>query len=299
MQSVDQEGKTLDEALEKAISSLKCTKDDIEYEILDEGSKGVLGIGARPLLVRVRLKEDVLKPKENLELRQDSSENTNINNENKNKETNVESSSSLIINNEETEKIKNLLNSFCNSLSLDLKNVVFFNENDNIKINIETDDANLLIGKHGKTLESLQYLINQIMHQEKSKFLLDISNYRVKQNEKLVSLIRSIAEKVKTTKRKITLNPMSSSDRKVVHEVIKEYPGLITKSIGVEPNRKVVIQYASSNKNTIKTSNFRNKNFNKDKTFSKNNLKQRARNRNNFSFRRNNSSSNNKTEEKA
>jgi len=299
MQSVDQEGKTLDEALEKAISSLKCTKDEIEYEILDEGSKGVLGIGARPLLVRVRLKEDVLKPKENIELRQDSSENTNINNENKNKENNVESSSSLIINNEETEKIKNLLNSFCNSLSLDLKSVAFFNENDNIKINIETDDANLLIGKHGKTLESLQYLINQIMHQEKSKFLLDISNYRVKQNEKLVSLIRSIAEKVKTTKRKITLNPMSSSDRKVVHEVIKEYPGLITKSIGVEPNRKVVIQYASSNKNTIKTSNFKNKNFNKDKNFSKNNLKQRARNRNNFSFRRNNSSSNNKTEEKA
>ncbi len=57
MQSIDQEGKTVEEALEKALVSLERTADEVNYEVLDEGSKGVLGVGARPILLRVRVKD--------------------------------------------------------------------------------------------------------------------------------------------------------------------------------------------------------------------------------------------------
>ncbi|GIW21572.1 MAG: RNA-binding protein Jag [Candidatus Sericytochromatia bacterium] len=241
MQSIDQEGKTLEEALEKAINTLKCKKEDVEYEVLDEGSKGILGIGSRPVIVRVRLKQDVSVKEEEKELKvtQEIENQKSLSKLNDNKkEENLSTTD-----NDEFEKVKNIISKFCNDLSLDLKNIYFTTENVTIKVNLETDDASLLIGKHGKTLEALQYLINQIMHEEKAKFILDVSDYKIKQNEKLTNLIKSIAEKVSTTKRKVTLNPMNSSDRKLVHEIIKEYKDLTTKSIGKEPNRKVIIQH--------------------------------------------------------
>lgn len=297
MQSVDQEGKTLDEALEKAISSLKCKKEDIEYEILDEGSKGIFGVGARPYLVRVRLKQEVLQ-----EEKQENNQAKNILKEENNhkkefteknneeiKEVNYNRENNTKLSDEDIKKVKDILNSFCTNLSLDLKEINFSNENHNVKVDIETDDANLLIGKHGKTLESLQYLLNQIMHQEKPRFFLDISNYKVKQNEKLITLIKNIAERVNNTKRKVTLNPMSSSDRKIVHEVIKEYPELTTKSMGIEPNRKVVIQHNESD-------NIRRPNNFKRKPFDKNNRNFKSPNK---PFKKRNFENNSETQEQA
>ena len=137
MQSIDQEGKNVDEALQKALVFLEKTLEDVDYEVLDEGSKGVLGVGARPTLVRVRVKEI-----------------------------------------EEVVTAKNLLSTFLTDLGISYNSLeVSVNKNNVIKIDIDTEeDAGILIGKHGQTLLSLQYLLNQIMHDAKFKFMIDISN---------------------------------------------------------------------------------------------------------------------------
>jgi spoIIIJ-associated protein len=201
MQSIDQEGKTVEEALEKALLSLNKTESDVEYEVLDEGSKGVLGVGARPLLIRVRVKET-----------------------------------------EDVLKAKALLVTFFEQLEVPVNAFdVYEDKNDTIKIEIDLEDPAILIGKHGQTLDSIQYLVNQIMHETKYKYSVDISKYKDKQNQKLIDTVKKIAERVVQTKRKIILKPMSAFDRRLVHEAVKDFPELVTKSIGVDPRRRVVI----------------------------------------------------------
>jgi spoIIIJ-associated protein len=206
MQSIDQEGKTVDEALEKALSILNRTRDEVDYEVLDEGSKGVLGVGARPILVRVRAKEIP-----------------------------------------EMEKVRNMVNNFLTELGISVNNLeVNLDKNDIIKIELDSDDAGILIGKHGQTLEALQYIVNQAMHETRFKFMVDISSYREKQNSKLIETVKKIAGSVLQSKRRITLKPMTAFERRMVHETIKEFPDLSTKSIGMEPRRRVVISLLNS-----------------------------------------------------
>ncbi|MFN8673968.1 MAG: RNA-binding cell elongation regulator Jag/EloR [Candidatus Sericytochromatia bacterium] len=203
MQSVDQEGKTVEEALEKALATLGRAQDEVTHEILDEGSSGVLGVGARPVLIRVRVKDIP-----------------------------------------EVNNAKAVLEKFLTQLEVNFSSLDVVLGVDNIvKTNFEVpeEDMAVLIGKKGKTLDSMQYIINQIMHESKFKFNLDISDYRKKLHDKLRETIRKIAQTVEYTGRRVTLKPMSAYDRRIVHETVKEYPELITKSIGLEPRRRVVI----------------------------------------------------------
>ncbi len=206
MQSIDQEGKTVEEALEKALVALHRTQDDVEYEVLDEGSKGVLGVGARPILIRVRAKEIA-----------------------------------------ELGELKNLANKFLVELEVDFSNLeVTLHKSDVLKISMDTEDAGILIGKYGQTLESLQYIFNQIMHEKKYKIMVDVSNYREKQNSKLIETVKKIASSVMQTSRRITLKPMTAFERRMVHEAVKDFPELATKSIGIDPERRVVISLVNA-----------------------------------------------------
>jgi len=200
MQSIDQEGKSVEEALERALTVLNKKVEDVDYEVLDEGSKGILGVGARPILVRVRVKE---LP--------------------------------------EMKKIKEFINNLFSELDIVHQPPETDVRNNVITVNIDTDEAGILIGKYGQVLESLQYLVNQIMHESKYKYMVDISNYRDKQNNKLVETARKFAGIVRDEQRRITLKPMSAFERRIIHETIKEFPELTTKSIGVDPERRVVI----------------------------------------------------------
>ncbi|MEK7431663.1 MAG: RNA-binding cell elongation regulator Jag/EloR, partial [Cyanobacteriota bacterium] len=203
MQSIDQEGKTVEEALEKALVSLERTADEVNYEVLDEGSKGVLGVGARPILLRVRVKDIP-----------------------------------------EVSNAKNVLSKFLTELEVNFSSLEVTLGVDNIiktSFDVPEEDIGIFIGKRGQTLDSLQYIVNQIMHESKFKFNIDISKYREKQHEKLRETIRKIAGSVEHTGRRVTLKPMSAFDRRIVHETVKEFTELVTKSIGLEPRRRVVI----------------------------------------------------------
>ncbi|RYX88525.1 KH domain-containing protein, partial [bacterium] len=201
MQSIDQEGKTVEEALEKALAALDKTQDDVDYEILDEGSKGVLGVGARPILIRVRAKDTL-----------------------------------------EITNLKTLMSTFLTELDVNFSDLdAQLNKNDIVKINMNTEDAAILIGKHGQTLDAIQYIFNQVLHDTKYKLMVDISGYKEKHNLKLVETVKKIASTVIHSGRRITLKPMTAFERRIVHEAVKEFPELSTKSIGVEPDRRVVI----------------------------------------------------------
>ncbi|MDR1689295.1 MAG: protein jag [Clostridiales bacterium] len=111
-------------------------------------------------------------------------------------------------------------------------------------INISGDGASRLIGKHGQTLESLQYLISLVVNKGNAPFLnilLDCENYRAKRKETLENLARNLAKKAKQTRRNVVLEPMSSNERRIIHAALQGDRSVSTYSEGDEPYRNVVI----------------------------------------------------------
>jgi spoIIIJ-associated protein len=121
-------------------------------------------------------------------------------------------------------------------------------EEDRVVFNIRTQDAKLLIGKQGSTLEALQYLVKVMVYRqlpegEKFSFALDIDDYRDKRVIYLKDLARKAAQHVKQGKKAVSLVPMPPHERRVVHHYLSLYPEISSESTGKEPNRKVIIRY--------------------------------------------------------
>ena len=121
-------------------------------------------------------------------------------------------------------------------------------DNDDKLINITGEAASILIGHHGETMDSLQYLANLAANkkvkgekQEYVKITLDIEGYRAKREETLRSLARQMADKVLRYKKSVMLEPMTPYERRIIHSEVQNIEGVATNSIGSDNNRKVVM----------------------------------------------------------
>ena len=121
-------------------------------------------------------------------------------------------------------------------------------DNADKQINIEGKEVGALIGHHGKTMDSLQYLVNLAANQKVEgekrdfvKLVVDIEGYRAKREETLRALARRMADKVVKYKKSVMLEPMNPYERRIIHSEVQKIAGVSTNSIGSENNRKVVI----------------------------------------------------------
>ena len=121
-------------------------------------------------------------------------------------------------------------------------------DNDDKLITIEGDGAGALIGHHGDTLDSLQYLANLAANKKQPgekreyvKITIDIEGYRAKREETLRSLARRMAAKALKNQRNVSLEPMSAYERRIIHSEVQNISGVSTNSIGSENSRKVVL----------------------------------------------------------
>jgi spoIIIJ-associated protein len=107
-------------------------------------------------------------------------------------------------------------------------------------------ELGLLIGKHGQTIDAIQYLANAVVWrgrgEDRKAVVVDAAGYRGRREATLAALARRSAEQAKATGRPVELDPMTAVERKVVHVHLKEFPGVATRSEGTEPNRFVVIE---------------------------------------------------------
>ena len=116
---------------------------------------------------------------------------------------------------------------------------------DNITIKIFSDHNAVLIGKNGSTIEALQTIIRQIVHNETQEFIgviLDVENYKDKRIKNLEYLAKKVAREVKETKVETKLDSMNSCERRIIHSTLSENKYVYTESVGEEPNRCVVIK---------------------------------------------------------
>lgn len=118
-------------------------------------------------------------------------------------------------------------------------------EDINYKFNLIGDDLGVLIGKHGQTLDSLQYLTNMAANKNvtgaRVRIVLDVENYRMRREETLCQLAERLANKARKYRTKVVLEPMNRHERKIIHMALQDYADIITYSDGVEPHRKIVV----------------------------------------------------------
>ncbi len=134
------------------------------------------------------------------------------------------------------------------NMQLDLTVTLSEGDNDDKVINIDGENAGVLIGHHGDTLDSLQYLANLAANKKEEgvkreyvKITVDVEGYRAKREATLRNLARRMADKVLKYKKSVMLEPMNPYERRIIHSEIQHIEGVSTNSIGSENNRKIVI----------------------------------------------------------
>lgn len=274
MSYVIKRAKTVDEAVREALKELNLEKDQVKVEVIEEPSKGFLGlIGSKEATVKVSKKEDtseILRQILDDSYTEKSQEIPVRETELENKENYIDNTSESVEffeekieieeeiieensnkNSEEIDqRIDEIIHEFLGKIldELDIEYDLLIEKVENqINIEIKGDEKKLgiVIGKRGVTLDSIQYILSLLINKVSDSYirvLLDSSNYRQRRRETLKELAEKMAAKVLSTNRSIKLEPMSALDRKIIHEALQDYKGVITHSEGRDPYRKVVIQ---------------------------------------------------------
>ena len=264
-------GKDLLEAKENARAGLGAGElDDVQFEILDGGTKGILGLFARPAKVKAFIElPDPVERRQKKDRGEKKQKNENGGNKRKNKperkkpETiEVESESKprsevipeaqLKMERREVAEGEDMSYDFIKTLIADIglnaDAELYACEDGTRRITIVGEDASTLIGHHGDTLDAVQYLANLASarknaagERDKSRVTIDIEGYRAKREETLRALARRMAAKALRNKRSVMLEPMNAYERRIIHSEIQGIEGVSTNSIGSDNNRKIVI----------------------------------------------------------
>jgi len=209
MEPYEFEGKTTEEAIQNASSELNLPMEELRIDIIEPGSAGIFGlVGGKKAKIKVTLQSAPEIGEEN----------------------------GLVLAKEALEKILTLI---------PVEATVNAEQNDhNIALNIEGDKTGLLIGRRGKTLDALQFIVNKIVNKAMEKRLrvvVDSENYRQRRRESLTQLALRMGDKAKRISKTVTTNPMNPGDRRIVHMALKEDQDLETRSRGEGILKKIMI----------------------------------------------------------
>lgn len=278
--SVEKWGDSIESAVKLALEELQLTEDQVEVEVLEEPSKGFLGIiGTKLAKVKVSRKvvEEEPAPKEKKEkkvsgpirkeevteeeiksLREGRSERTekperkDRKRDNKQKKTEEKIETEPVMPAIDMDSLTDLeehegltfLQNVIKEMGLEI-NVVGKTDGKDIFFFMDGKDSGTIIGKRGATLDAIQYLTSLVVNKEGSDYIrvvVDAENYRAKREKSLEKLAVRLADKVVRSKRSYKLEPMNPYERKVIHATLQKDPRIITRSEGQDPARRVIIE---------------------------------------------------------
>lgn len=241
------EGPTIDEAISKGLQALGVKKEAVDIEVLTDAKKGFLGMGkkdARVSIEPIKVEEPVNTPEPVEEPTIEASAEP-VAEAQKEAETMPE-----LVDLDEGEAIKELalyLTNITNEMGVPAMVKIQHEAGGLIVMNLETSKQGMLIGKHGKILNALQYLSQVFLHRvakEKLSVVVNVGNYRQKREEVLTRLAKRTAEKVKETGRPVFLEPMPAFERKMIHSALSKDDYIKTHSEGEDPYRYLVVEPA-------------------------------------------------------
>jgi len=148
-----------------------------------------------------------------------------------------------------TEPISTVIERVLNKMTIDFDKIDVLNDGINTIYQVHTEDAGILIGNRGETLEALSYIIKRIVNkdheEDRAIFVVDVNNYQTKKLEEFTDSLKVSADRVRLFKQPIELSPMSSYQRMIVHSTFTNDSEILTESEGEGKFRRVVLKYAS------------------------------------------------------
>jgi spoIIIJ-associated protein len=215
---VEATGETVGEAKWAALRELELRhpgidKSAVHFEVVAEGERGLLGVGYAPARVLARVPAEAL-------------------------DAAAADESPLAT------EVRMLVGRVVAALGVDGQ-IIVVEDDASVVVTCSGDDVALLIGRHGQTIDAVQYLLNAISHRaygdERKEVVVDAAGYRERRRATLEALAERTAEQVRASGTRVELEPMTAVERKVVHVKLKELGGVETASEGTEPNRYVVV----------------------------------------------------------
>ena len=246
--------KTVEEAITEACIQLGLASTDVEVEVIEKGSAGFLGIGAKQAVIKAWKKQE--KKENKKEVKKEAKKVVEKPKQEEVKEEAipvVEESNEEVAETEEKlaevepqtkEACEKFLTDVLKTMGMEVTLTSEIDEDGSLSINMEGDNMGILIGKRGQTLDSLQYLTNRVANKMQDGYVrvkLDTENYRQRRKETLENLAKNIAHKVKRTKRSVSLEPMNPYERRIIHSALQADKYVSTHSEGEEPYRRVVV----------------------------------------------------------
>jgi spoIIIJ-associated protein len=238
---------SVDEAIAKGLADLGLTREAVEIEILDEGSRGLFGLGTRQARIRLTVKDATEDAEQGIEEAAPKSATP---------EAGPASAKPAPSRYEEVQQEVTLdvsratVAELIERMGIDCEVTAEFGEVDDltgitpVMVDVQGDDLSVLIGKRSETLNALQYITRQIVSKELGRnvtLIIDVEGYRLRREKQLRQLARRMADQAIKTGRKQVLEPMSPNERRIIHMELRENPDVTTQSFGDEPHRKVTI----------------------------------------------------------
>lgn len=273
--SIRVSAKTVDDAITEALIQLGVTSDRLEYEVIEKGSAGFLGIGMKQAVIEARRKPEPKEEKVEEPVVEEPVVEEPVKAEPKKVETvqpqkaaaekkadepqkaafekavekevkeEVKKETKLVeVQPQTIEAVEDFLKNTMKAMDMEVELKTEIDQDGALCVDMSGEHMGILIGKRGQTLDSLQYLANRVANKHQEGYVrvkLDTENYRARREETLRHLAKNIAHKVKRNRRPVALEPMNPYERRIIHSALQSDPYVMTHSEGEEPFRKVVI----------------------------------------------------------
>lgn len=268
--SIRVSAKTVDDAITEALIQLGVTSDRLEYEVIEKGSAGFLGIGMKQAVIEARRKpepkeekveepvveepvkaepkkvEAVQPQKAAAEKKADEPQKAAFEKavEKEVKEEVKKETKLVEVQPQTIEAVEDFLKNTMKAMDMEVELKTEIDQDGALCVDMSGEHMGILIGKRGQTLDSLQYLANRVANKHQEGYVrvkLDTENYRARREVTLRHLAKNIAHKVKRNRRPVALEPMNPYERRIIHSALQSDPYVMTHSEGEEPFRKVVI----------------------------------------------------------
>ncbi len=241
---------TVNEAIEKGLAELELPREAVEIEILDEGGRGLFGLGSHQARVRLIVRsneEETPQPEEESEFSELTYE-AEVEEETTIKPVRIPPANAKeqIPLHVAQETVSELLG----KMHIQANVLASYGEVDDVRgtrailVDVTGKDLSVLIGKRSETLNALQYIARLIVSKELGEnvtLVIDIEGYRTRRERQLRQLAHRMADQAVKTGRKQTLEPMPPNERRIIHMELREDTHVTTESFGEEPHRKVTI----------------------------------------------------------
>ena len=205
---IEKEGKTVSEAIISGCEALGVSREEVDVEVLDEGSKGVLGIGGKSARVKITVKRTDVSEK------------------------GLRAKKSLV----------SILGFFVSTYSVQLGET-----SEVIKLDIKSgDETGLLIGRRGETLKAMEFIVGKIAgrfseNDMEKRISIDVEGYKKRKEENIAKMVKEVAKKVRSSGRPITLDSMPASERKIAYIALKNEDGIRIETRGEGEEKRITI----------------------------------------------------------